>query len=94
MLARLRHHAFIRRDYERKQIDPVRSRQHVSDETFVTGNVNKTEPEAIQLQIGETEIDRDPASFFFRKPVRISACEGSDERAFPVIDMACRADYY
>jgi hypothetical protein len=72
----------------------MRSRQHVSDEPFVTGNVNKAEPEAIQLQIGETESDRDPATLFFRKPIRISACEGSDERAFPVIDMTSRADYY
>ena len=66
MLARLRHHSFIGSDHEREQIDTVSSGEHVFDESFVTGNIDKPEPEIVEFQIGKPEIYGDAATFFFR----------------------------
>jgi hypothetical protein len=92
VFACLRHHTFIGRNDEREQIDAVSPGEHVFDEAFVTGNVYETELEIVKLEIREPEIDRDPASLLFRKTIRISTCESAYESAFPVINMAGRAD--
>jgi hypothetical protein len=70
----------------------VRACQHVFDETFVTGNVDETDTEIIELEIGEAEIDGDTASFLFRQAVRIRARERAHHRALSVLDMACCPD--
>src|SRR5688572_28951393 len=66
----------------------MRTSQHVLDKTFVTGNVDKTDTEVIELEIGEAEIDGDTASLFLRQAVRIRAREGAHERTLSMIDMA------
>jgi hypothetical protein len=92
MLARLWHHTFISRDHERKQIDPVRSGEHVLYETFVTRNVDKSDAQIIQLEIGKAEIDGDAATFFFRKAIGIGAGQSAHKGALAVIDMTGGAD--
>jgi hypothetical protein len=93
MLACLWHHAFISRDYEREQIDAVRSRQHIFDKPLVTGNIDEPDTQIIQLEIGEAEVDRDAASFFFRKTIGIGAGQSAHESALAVIDVTGGADY-
>jgi hypothetical protein len=70
----------------------VRAGKHVFDETFVAGNVNETDSQISELEIGKTEIDRDATTLFFRKAIRICSCESAYERAFPVIYVTGRAD--
>ena len=94
MLAGLRHHAFVGSDYQREQIDAVRTGQHVLDQPFMTGHVNKTQAQITQLEIGKAEVDRNATSFFFRKAVGIDAGQSADEGALAVIDMTCSADDY
>src|SRR6185436_19094165 len=79
VLARLRHHAFISRNHKREQIDAVRSRQHVLYEALVTGNVDEPDAQIIKLKIGKAEIDRDAATFFFRKTIGIGAGQSAHE---------------
>ncbi len=92
VLARLRHHTFVSSDHQREQIDTVRSGQHVFDEAFVTGNVDETEAQIVEFEIGKAEIDRDAASFFFRKAVGIDAGQSAHEGALSVIDVTGGAD--
>jgi len=40
MLARLRHHALVRGDYEQAQIDSSRAHQHAAHEVFVARNID------------------------------------------------------
>src|ERR1041385_7074605 len=70
----------------------MRTRQHVFDEAFVTGNVNEAKTEVFQLEIGKAEVDRNAASFFFRKTVGIGSGQSAHERALSVIDMTRGAD--
>src|ERR1044071_1761187 len=93
MLARLRHHAFISRDHEREQIDPMRAGEHVFDKAFMTRHVDETDAQIVQLEIGEAEIDSDAPTFFFRKTIRIDASQSAHECALTVIDMTGGADY-
>jgi hypothetical protein len=53
----------------------------------VTGNVDEPDAQIIQLEIGKTEIDRDTASFFFRKSIGIDAGQSTDESALAVINV-------
>jgi hypothetical protein len=92
VLACLRHHAFVSSNNEREQIDPMRTGEHVFDEAFMAGNVNEPDPEIAELEIRETEIDRNAATLFFGKAIRICPCESAYERAFPVIYVAGRAN--
>ena len=92
MLARLWHHAFISSDHEGEQIDAVRSGEHVFDEAFVPGNVDKTDAQIVQLEIGKAEIDRDAATFFFRKSIGIDAGQSAHKSALAVINVTGSAD--
>jgi hypothetical protein len=38
--------------------------------------------------MGEAEIDRDPARFFFGQPIGVDTSKCFDKRGLPVIDMA------
>ena len=65
VFARLRHHAFVRRDYQRDRIDSMSAGQHVFHEALVAGNINKANAHVAQIKIRKTKIDSDAASFFF-----------------------------
>jgi hypothetical protein len=68
------------------------ARQHVFDEAFVAGNVDETDFEIVELEIRETEIDRNATTLFFGKAIRICPCKSAYERAFSVIYVAGRAN--
>jgi hypothetical protein len=68
------------------------AREHVFDEAFVAGNVNETDFEIVELEIRETEIDRNAATLFFRKAIGIRPRKSAYERTFSVIYVAGRAN--
>ena len=93
MLLGLRHHAVVGRDGEQHQVDAVRAGQHVADEALVAGDVDDAGAGAVgQREVGEAEVDRNPALLFFLEPVGVLAGERLDERGLAVIDMTGGAD--
>src|SRR5271169_5635102 len=93
MLLALRHHAVVRRDREQHQVDAVRAGQHVADETFVAGDVDYAGAGAVgQREIGEAQVDRNPAFLLFLEAVGVLAGERLDKRRLAVVDMAGGAD--
>ncbi len=93
MLLALRHHAVVGRDREQHQVDAVRAGQHVADETLVAGDVDHAGARAVgQREIGEAQVDRNPAFLFFLEAVGVLAGERLDKRGLAVIDMAGGAD--
>ena len=92
MLARLRHHRFVRRNHQQHRVDSTDAGEHVLDEAFVARHVHERDIEVPNPGVRETEIDRNAARFLFLQPIRISPRQGAHERALPVIDMAGRTD--
>ena len=93
MLLGLRHHAVVGRDGEQHQVDAVGAGEHVADEALVAGDVDDAGASAVgQREVGEAEIDRNPALLFFLEAVGVLAGERLDERSLAVIDMAGGAD--
>ena len=91
MLARLRHHTLVGRNHQHHQIDPVRTRQHVLDETFVSGNIDEANANIAQIKIGKPQVDGNTAFLFFRQAVGVGACQVAHQRALSVINMSGRA---
>ena len=93
MLLALRHHAVVGRDGEQHEVDSVRAGQHVADEALMAGDVDHARARAVgQGEVGEAEIDRNPALLFFLEAVGVLAGERLDQRGLAVIDMAGGAD--
>ena len=93
MLLGLRHHAVVGRDGEEHEVDTVGAGEHVADEALVAGDVDDAGAGAVgEGEVGEAEIDRDAALFFFLEAIGVLAGEGFDERGFAVIDVAGGAD--
>jgi hypothetical protein len=66
--------------------------QHILDEFFMPGYVDKAHAQIAQIEIGKTYVDCDPASLFFRQAVGINACQSADESGLPMIDVSRCAD--
>ena len=93
MLACLRHDAVVGGNDEQDEIDAGRTREHVAHEFLVPGNVDEAEDAAVRgRQVGEAEIDRDPARLLFLQPIRVDAGERAHERRLAVIDVSGCAD--
>ena len=72
---------------------PRSTGQHVSDETLVAGHVDEADLLAVwQREVGEAEIDRNPAKLFFGQTVGVDAGESPDQRGFAMIDVARGSD--
>ena len=71
MLARLRHDAFVCGNDKSNGVDSVSAGQHVFYKPLVARNIDKTDPRGTQSQIGKAQIDRDPASLFFRQTIGV-----------------------
>ena len=93
MLLALRHHAVVGGDGEQHQVDAVRAGQHVADEALMARDIDDAGAGAVgQREIGEAEIDRDPALLFFLQPIGVLPGERLDERGLAVIDMTGGTD--
>ena len=93
MLAGLGHHAFVSGDDEHGEVDAPDSREHVLDESLVTGDVDDLDGESVRLlEKGKAEIDGDAARLFFGQPVGVDTGQRFDERGLAVVDVARSAD--
>jgi hypothetical protein len=66
----------------------VGPREHVADEALVTGDVHEGGDAASgQVDVGEAQVDGDPALLLLLQPVGVGAGEGEDERTLAVVDV-------
>ncbi len=83
VLAGLWHRPVIRSDDQQHEVYPGRSRQHVVNKAFVTGDIHKTQCLGVRHRtISEAEIDRNAARLFRRQSVRIDAGQRSGPARF------------
>ena len=93
MLAGLRHDAIVGRHNQDNEVDANGAGQHVVNELFVAGHVEKADRGGIgEMLIGKPQIDRDAALFLFRQAVGIGARQRLQQRRFAVVDMPCCTD--
>ena len=88
VLARLRHHAFVGGDDDKREIDARRAGDHRAHECFVTRNVDDADrADAVERERREAELDRDAAPLLFGQPIGVDAGERANERRLAVIDV-------
>src|SRR5258708_19323472 len=79
-------------NYQQHHINTGRAGKHVADESFVAGDVHKSETHAAFLQECEAQIDSDAAALFFFEAIGMSAGERLHQGGFAMIDMTGGAD--
>jgi hypothetical protein len=68
----LRHPTIIRGNHQQRQIHRTHARDHVLHEIFVSRHINQSHTvTALQLQMGEAQIDRDASRLLLRQTIRI-----------------------
>src|SRR5215204_1519311 len=92
VLACLRHHTFVGRNNEKNQIDPTRTGEHILYESFMTRNVDESNPDFVAFHFSEPEIDRYAPLLFFRQTISIDTGQRFDECCLSMIDMTGSAD--
>ncbi len=94
MFEGLRHDPVVSSNHEQGHIKACGAGEHVANETFMARDIDDRNSGLLNwaLELGKAEIDGDSALFFGRQLVRIDACEGFDQRGFPMIDMPGRAE--
>ena len=93
MLAGLRHHAFVGRDDQQREVDAADAGQHVLDEALVAGDVHDLDRQPVgRVEVGEAEVDRDAAGLLLRQAVGVDAGERLDQRRLAVVDVPGGAD--
>ena len=92
MLARLRHHRFVRCHYEQNEIDAANAGQHVFHEPLVPGNIDEREVDVLELSVRKAKVDGDAARLLFFQAIGIGAGQRLHQRALAVIDMASGPD--
>ena len=70
----------------------MRARQHVLDESLVSGHINKAGADVAKIQIGKANIYSDAAPLLFRQTIRVDARQRAHQRRLAMIDMAGGAD--
>src|SRR5580692_2337154 len=88
MFARLGHDRFIRTDHQQNQVDAPNASEHVFDESLMPRDID--EPEAhirIQIEMRETQIDRNSPALLLFQPVCINPCETFDQRGLAMINV-------
>ena len=74
---------------------PASDAEHVRDELLQLNTRDIDDPEfesPRQVEVGETELDRDPPSLFLLEPVGVYAGQGLDQRGLAVVDVAGGAE--
>ena len=93
MLACLRHDAVVGRHDKQHEIDAARTGKHGVHEALMPGNVDEPDDlPAGRRQVGESEIDRHAARFFFLQAVGIDAGQRAHQCCLAVVDMPAYAD--
>ncbi|OPZ72090.1 MAG: hypothetical protein BWY83_00822 [bacterium ADurb.Bin478] len=89
MLPGLRHYPVVRCDHQHGEIDGAYPRDHILDEFFMAGHIDKGD---LGAEKGEAQVDGHAALVFLGEAVGIGAGQGLDEGGFAVIDVAGGAD--
>ena len=93
VLLGLRHHAVVGGDDEQHEIDAVRAGEHVADEALVPRHVDDAGGAPVaEIEVRESEIDRDAALALLLQPVGVDAGERLDQRRLAVVDVAGGAE--
>src|SRR5262245_61172242 len=87
MLASLRHYRLIGRNHQHNQVQAMRAGQHILNEPLVPGDIDETDANVVDGQVGEADIDRDPALLFLLEPIGVDPGQRFDQASLPVIDM-------
>jgi hypothetical protein len=89
----LRLDRFVGRYYQQDRFDATRARKHVLDKPLMAGHIDKADTlTASKGEMREAEIDRNAACLFLGQAVGINACQGTDQRSLPMVDMARGSD--
>ena len=93
VLAGLRLHRLVGRNHQQHQVDAADSRQHVAHEALMTGHIDEAQPQVLsrrcfQIEVGEANVDGDPAPFFFFQAIGIGAGQRAHQRALSVVNVA------
>ena len=74
MLAGLCHYSIVAGHHHQRMVDAANACQHISEEFFMAGNVDKPQHAAIWLRpIGITKIDGHATALFLRQAIGIDA---------------------
>ena len=97
MFAGLRLDGGICRDDQQHQVDAAYSGQHVADKTLMPGDIDKAQLEQgtvrrSQLQVRESEVNRDAAALLFFQPVGVDAGQGANQGRLAVVNMPRSTD--
>src|SRR5713101_1225980 len=92
VLAGLRLDRFIGGDHQQHQIHTTGACQHVADEEFVPGYIDKSEAHSVFFEEGKAKINSDSPALFFLEPVRMRSRERLDERRLAVVNVPGRAN--
>ena len=65
MLPGLGHDGFVGGNHEQNKIDSADSGQHVFDELFVTGDIDESDLHIAEVEMRESEVDRDSPELLF-----------------------------
>src|SRR5579872_7030830 len=94
MLARLWLDGFVRRHHQQNQVDSAGARQHVLHEPLVAGNIDKTYLQPVaQVEVSESQVNRDAAPLLFFQPIRIDARERPHQGGLAVVNVACGSNH-
>ena len=93
VLARLRHHALVRRHHQDHQIDAAQPRQRVVHEALVARHVDEAELDVALDQMREPDVDGDAARALLLPAVAVDAGERLDQRGLAVVDVPRGADH-
>ncbi len=93
MLAGLRHHAVVAGHHQQRMVNAADARQHIGEEFFVAGHVDKAQHPAVRLRpVGVAQIDGHAAALFFRQAIRVDPGDRLQQSGFAMIDMAGGGD--
>lgn len=97
VLAGLGFDGFISSHHQHHHVDAADPRQHVADETFVSGHVHQTQPQPVavsarEIQVSETYINGDAATALFFEAVRVSPSQGLYQTGLSMVDVSGGAD--
>jgi len=92
MFVCLRPGAVIGGDNQQYPVDRQDSGQHVRQKPLVTGDIDEPDLQAIDVPVGEPEVDGDPAALLFGKTIAVDSGDGTHECGLAVIDVSRGSD--
>jgi len=88
MLARLWLDRIVRGHDQHCQVHARRAGQHVAHKPLVSRHIDDPQPVLAQIQVGESQLDRDAPFLLFGQAVRIDARQRANQCRLAMVDMA------